>query len=386
LSISTTMQKYSRGEKPAVGQYFGFDHLKFLVGNAIQTADWYIGRFGFKRIGYAGLETGSREEVAHVLKQGKIIFVFTSALNPDDSVRGPHLLKHGDGVMDVAFTVDDARAIYKKAIDRGAKSFREPWETSDEHGVVIQASVRTYGDTVHTFVERKNYKGFFLPGYMAVNETDPWENFTGPVDLGFIDHVVGNMPLNEMEPVTNWYEKHLDFHRFWSVDDTVMHTEYSCLKSIVVADYDEVVKMPINEPAPGKRKSQIQEYVDYYGGAGVQHIALNTSDIIKSVEMLTARGVHFLKIPLTYYTNLRERLAKSSITVTEDLDTLQKLRILIDFDDKGYLLQLFTRPVSDRPTLFIEIIQRHNNSGFGVGNFKSLFEAIEREQAERGNL
>jgi len=254
------------------------------------------------------------------------------------------------------------------------------------NGTVTLASVKTYGDTIHSFVERQNYTGRFLPGYRVINEEDPFQSLSTPVELQFVDHVVGNQPLNAMEPIVSWYEKSLQFHRFWSVDDSVIHTEYSSLKSIVVADYDENIKMPMNEPAIGKRKSQIQEFVDFYGGPGVQHIALNTSDIIASVTSLTARGVHFLDIPMSYYKNLRDRLACSPIKVTEDLDALQKLKILIDFDDKGYLLQLFTKPVEDRPTLFIEIIQRHNNNGFGAGNFRALFEAIEREQADRGNL
>jgi len=296
------------------------------------------------------------------------------------------LVKHGDGVKDIAFTVDDSRGIYQKAIARGATSVREPYELSDEHGTVILSSIRTYGDTIHTFVERRNYTGVFLPGYKSANEEDPLHHLLPQTTLDFVDHVVGNQALGEMEPVAEWYEKHLDFHRFWSVDDSVIHTEYSSLKSIVVADYDENVKMPINEPAIGKRKSQIQEYVDFYGGPGVQHIALNTSNIIESVKALRGRGVKFLEIPSAYYKNLRERLKNAPIKVEEDLDILESLRILIDFDDKGYLLQLFTRPVQDRPTFFVEIIQRHNNFGFGVGNFRSLFEAIEREQAERGNL
>jgi 4-hydroxyphenylpyruvate dioxygenase len=248
------------------------------------------------------------------------------------------------------------------------------------------ATVQTYGDTTHTFVERKNYKGSFLPGFAPVTDEDPFEKISEPVGLNFIDHCVGNQPLDEMEPVSQWYENHLDFHRFWSVDDSIIHTEYSSLKSIVVTDFDEVVKMPINEPALGRKKSQIQEYVDYYGGSGVQHIALNTSDIITAVTNLRKRGAKFLTIPNSYYKNLRLRLASAPIKVSEDLDVLEKLHILVDFDDQGYLLQLFTKPVEDRPTLFLEVIQRHNNQGFGAGNFKSLFEAIERDQAERGNL
>jgi 4-hydroxyphenylpyruvate dioxygenase len=356
------------------------------VGNALQAADWYVARFGFKRIAYQGLETGCRDVVSHVVKQDKIIYVFSSALNPNHPEFGPHLSQHGDGVKDIALCVDDARGIWKKAVDRGAKSVKEPYELKDEQGTVVLASVQTYGDTIHTFVERKNYNGVFLPGFKIITDEDPFEKLTPPCKLSFIDHVVGNQPLHEMEPVCDWYQKMLDFHRFWSVDDSIIHTSYSSLKSIVVADFDEVVKMPINEPAVGLKKSQIQEYVDYWGGGGVQHIAMNTPDIITSVKNLRARGVQFLNIPKAYYNNLRARLQKSPIQVSEDLDVLEELKILVDFDDKGYLLQLFTRPVEDRPTLFLEVIQRKNNQGFGAGNFKSLFEAIEREQSERGNL
>jgi 4-hydroxyphenylpyruvate dioxygenase len=272
------------------------------------------------------------------------------------------------------------------AVEGGAVSVLEPTELKDDNGVVVISSVRTYGTTNHTFVERKNYKGIFLPGYRTVTERDPFENITPAVNLGFIDHCVGNQPDNEMVPAVQWYESALKFHRFWSVDDKMMHTEYSALRSIVVTDYDETVKMPINEPAPGKRKSQIQEYVDYYGGSGVQHIALNTPDVLHSVAQLRARGVKFLSVPKSYYASLREKLKHSPVQVKEDLDKIEQMEILVDYDDKGYLLQIFTQPCQDRPTLFIEIIQRANHQGFGAGNFKALFEAIEREQESRGNL
>jgi 4-hydroxyphenylpyruvate dioxygenase len=299
-----------------------------------------------------------------------------------------HLIKHGDGVRDVAFEVDDCRGIYHEAVRRGAVSTLAPVELKDEHGSVWMASVRTYGDTIHSFVERKNYKGVFLPGYQTITNgaNDPLAKLTPNPGLEFIDHCVGNQPDLCMEGVAKWYEEKLQFHRFWSVDDSIMHTDYSSLRSVVVADYDEVVKMPINEPASGKKKSQIQEYVDYYGGAGVQHIALNTNDIIYSIRQLRARGVEFLMVPAVYYDQLRAKLATSPIKVTEDIAVLQELGILVDYDDNGYLLQLFTKPVEDRPTLFFEVIQRHNNQGFGAGNFKALFEAIEREQEVRGNL
>jgi 4-hydroxyphenylpyruvate dioxygenase len=298
---------------------------------------------------------------------------------------GAHLKKHGDGVKDIAFAVENCKGIYKRAIDNGAVSVQEPWEESDEDGTVIMASVQTYGDTVHTFVERSNYNGRFLPHYKEPRFTDPVLDLLPETGIKFIDHVVGNQPEDDMEPVSDWYIKTLQFHRFWSVDDSQIHTRYSALRSIVVTNFEETVKMPINEPAAAERKSQIQEYVDYYGGAGVQHIAINTSNIIETITALRARGAEFLKIPDTYYDNLRERLKSAKIKVVESLDELQKLQILVDYDDQGYLLQVFSRPVQDRPTLFLEFIQRRNHTGFGVGNFKSLFEAIEKEQFERGN-
>ena len=249
------------------------------------------------------------------------------------------------------------------------------------------ASIATYGDTIHTFVQRNNYRGIFLPNYVPVTEKDPLTSLLPPAKLNFIDHCVGNQPDLQMVSACELYEKQLGFHRFWSVDDEQIHTEYSALRSIVMADWDERVKMPINEPANGKKKSQIQEFVEYYGGAGVQHIALNTNDIIGAVQNLRDRGLEFLTIPSTYYTLLRDRLAaQSSIQVRESIDELEKLHILVDYDENGYLLQIFTKPVEDRPTLFLEVIQRYNHQGFGAGNFKSLFESIEMEQEKRGNL
>lgn len=380
--------------QPDYGAMFGFDHVQWWVGNAKQAAQTYAARFGFQPVAYRGLETGSRTTCSHVVKQGKIIFVFSSALNPGEATSefgddiNVHLAKHGDGVKDVAFTVDDCHAVYKSAVSRGGKSIREPTELKDEKGTVILATVQTYGDTVHTFIERKAYSGVFLPGYRAVDSaSDPMAFITPSPGLDLIDHCVGNMPDQGMEPSVQWYEQVLQFHRFWSVDDSQIHTEYSSLRSVVVADHDEVVKMPINEPANGKRKSQIQEYVEYYGGPGVQHIALKTDNIINAITQLRARGVQFLRVPDTYYEGLRARLAVSTnIKVKEDLETIQKLNILVDMDEKGYLLQLFTAPVQDRPTVFLEVIQREGCSGFGAGNFKSLFEAIEREQDARGNL
>lgn len=377
-----------KGEKPEKGKFLCFDHVNFWVGNAKQAADFYCLRMGFEEVGYKGLETGSRQLASHVVKQNKVIFVFTSQLEPDNPKEiADFLSKHGDAAKDIAFEVEDLDAIFQKAVERGAAVVREPWSETDDYGTVRMATIRTYGEVTHTFIDRSNYKGWFLPGYQQRDTTaDPVFSKLPRTELQAIDHIVGNQPDLEMTNTANWYEKTLQFHRFWSVDDKTMHTEYSALRSIVVTNYEETIKMPINEPAPGLKKSQIQEYVDYNGGAGVQHIALRTDDIISTVTNLRARGMQFLQVPDKYYDNLRERLKSSPITVTEDLDILQKLKILVDFDDKGYLLQLFTKIMQDRPTLFLEVIQRHNHSGFGAGNFKALFESIEYDQNERGNL
>ncbi|KAI8913282.1 Glyoxalase/Bleomycin resistance protein/Dihydroxybiphenyl dioxygenase [Gorgonomyces haynaldii] len=374
-----------KGPQPPFN-YHGYDHLTFWVGNAKQAAAYYCTKFGFEAIGYRGLETGHRDVVSHAVKQNDIVFVFQSPLNPGNRQFGDHLTMHGDAVkVDVAFTVDNCRGIYERAVARGAKSIRSPWEESDSNGTVIMATVATYGDVEHTFVERKNYKGLFLPGYAPVKQ-DPILKLLPETGLLVIDHIVGNQPDNEMVSACEFYEKCLDFHRFWSVDDKQIHTEYSALRSIVMADYTEKVKMPINEPAVGKKKSQIQEYVEYHGGAGVQHIALRTENVIKAVQHLRDRGVEFLTIPDAYYENLELRLQSSVTKVTEDMKILKQLHILVDYDEQGYLLQIFSKPVEDRPTLFIEIIQRKNHSGFGAGNFKALFESIELEQERRGNL
>jgi len=300
---------------------------------------------------------------------------------------GKHHEHHGDGVKDVAFSCDDATAIHAKCIERGATSIQEPTTMKDDFGSVIVSSVKTYGDTIHSFIQRVDYTGCFLPGYKASHLNECLNKMLPIPDLKAIDHCVGNQPDGEMEPVACWYEKMLDFHRFWSVDDKQINTQYSALRSVVVADFDEKIKMPINEPADGMRKSQITEFCEFYGGAGVQHIAMRTEDIIETVQRMMARGVQFLqKIPDTYYDNLRVGLAAAGTKVAEDIDTIQKLKILVDYDDKGYLLQIFTLPLEDRPTFFMEIIQRRNHNGFGAGNFKALFEAIEAEQALRNNI
>jgi 4-hydroxyphenylpyruvate dioxygenase len=378
-----------KGPKPDRGRFLRFDHVEWWVGNAKQAASFYCARLGFEPMAYMGLETGSRQVACHVVKQKDTIFVFKSAYEPDSEITkimGAHMVRHGDGVKDVAFTVEDLDGIMEKCQEKGVKIVRDIWEESDAGGKVRFATVQTYGDTTHTFVERKGYEGLFLPGYKAPLNEDLLLKSLPKTGIYFVDHVVGNQPDLQMEDAAAWYERNLLFHRFWSVDDTQMHTDYSALRSIVMANYEETIKMPLNEPAPGKKKSQIQEYVDYYGSAGVQHIALRSFDIIASIENLRARGMVFLNIPDSYYDHLRKRLAKSPVKVKEDLDKLQKLKILVDYDDNGYLLQIFTKPLQDRPTVFIEIIQRHNHQGFGAGNFKALFECIEIDQGLRGNL
>ena len=387
-------------------KFHGYDHITWYVGNAKQAASYYTTRLGFYTIAYKGLETGSRYIASHVVANGDIRFVLTSplksytALADNEPISNEerqllkeiyqHLERHGDAVKDVAFEVDNVDALYNQAVEQDAVSVQSPRTIKDGAGSVRTAIIRTYGDTTHTLISRHSYHGAFLPGYKSVpsQKVDPLQKLLPAVRLEAIDHCVGNQDWGAMEAACEYYEKCLSFHRFWSVDDSQISTEFSALNSIVMASPNNVVKMPINEPAPGKKKSQIEEYVDFYGGAGVQHIALRTNDIISAVSNLRTRGVEFINVPETYYTTMRMRLKsdKRNWNLQEDFDTIQKLNILIDFDEGGYLLQLFTKPLMDRPTVFIEIIQRNDFDGFGAGNFKSLFEAIEREQAERGNL
>merc|ERR1712212_1293879 len=340
-----SMTSYTdKGEKPPRGNFLRFHHLTFWVGNAKQAAAFYCDKMGFEHFAYKGLETGSREMVSHVIRQDKILFAFVSALNPGNEEFGEHLIKHGDGVKDIAFQVEDCDFLFKTAKERGAVVVKEPWVEQDSHGKIKYAVIQTYGDTTHTLIEYLGpYKGLFLPGYREPLFKDPLLPTLPTGHLSFIDHIVGNQPDDEMVPTSDWYQKCLMFHRFWSIDDKQMHTQYSALRSIVVTNYEETIKMPINEPAPGKRKSQIQEYVDYNGGAGVQHIALNTKDVITTIRNLKDRGMEFLVVPKTYYDSLRERLKESPVKVLEDLDILEELSILVDFDDNGYLLQLFTK-------------------------------------------
>ncbi|KXX77665.1 4-hydroxyphenylpyruvate dioxygenase [Madurella mycetomatis] len=384
----------------------GYDHVTWWVGNAKQAAGYYNTFFGFKTIAYRGLETGSRYFASYVVVNRDVRFVFTSPIRsekhlPADESISPedrhllreiheHLEKHGDAVKDVAFEVDNVDGVYDKAVAEGAESVQPPMTMGDkESGYVRTAVIRTYGDTTHTLVARQNFRGAFLPGFRAVASPRPAALATLPdVPLARIDHCVGNQDWNEMVSACAFYEQCLSFHRFWSVDDSQICTDFSALSSIVMASPNNVVKMPINEPAPGKKKSQIEEYVQFNSGPGVQHIALLTPDIISAVSALRVRGVEFIAVPKTYYDTMRTRLKteRRNWELKEDLDVIERLNILIDYDEQGYLLQLFTKPLMDRPTVFIEIIQRNEFDGFGAGNFKSLFEAIEREQAERGNL
>ena len=355
----------------------GFNHCELYVGNAKQTAYFYNKTMGFKTIAYRGLETGSRDRVSYVLNQGKIFLVVTSPLEMNTKI-GSHIDKHGDGIKDVAFTVNDAEEAWKLSLERGAKSAKKPTQIKDEDGEAIVSSIQTFGDTVHTFIERNNYNGAFLPGYKG-KKSNLDSEFIG---LIHIDHVVGNQAEGEMQPVCDFYEKVFGWHRFWTVDDNDITTEYSSLRSIVMANENEIIKMPINEPADGIKKSQIQEFIDYYSAAGVQHLALSTKDIITSVEIMRKNGVEFLPTPDSYYDNLTSRVGE----INEDIDKLKELGILVDNDENGYMLQIFTKPLQDRPTLFFEIIQRKGSNSFGKGNFKALFQSIEREQEKRGNL
>ncbi|MBA2355139.1 MAG: 4-hydroxyphenylpyruvate dioxygenase [Acidobacteria bacterium] len=350
-------------------------HVTFVVGNAKQAAYYYRKAFGFSQFAYAGLETGSRDLACHAMQQGKARFVLATPYR-STSPEADHLHRHGDGVVDIAFHVEDADAAFGEAVRRGAQPAVEPRTLSDEHGSVRHAAIRTYGDTVHSFYSFTDYTGPFLPGYV------PRPIAGEDVGILRVDHMVGNVELGQMEHWATWYSTVLGFARYISFDDKDISTEYSALMSIVMSDNSYAIKFPLNEPAAGKRKSQIDEYLDFYGGPGVQHVALLSADIEQTVTRLRANGVEFLSVPDSYYDMLPQRVGE----IEEAIEMVRSLRILVDRDEEGYLLQLFSRPVEDRPTVFYEIIQRKGSRGFGKGNFRALFEAIEREQELRGNL
>jgi 4-hydroxyphenylpyruvate dioxygenase len=354
----------------------GIDHLELHVGNANQFAYWLRHALGFRELAYAGLETGVRDRSSHVLVQGEIRLVVTASLHGRSEI-ARHVADHGDGVKVIALRVPDAEHAYREAVRHGARGIREPWTEEDDHGAVQMSQIATYGETIHTFVERDSYHGVFLPGFIA-REDDARDAGL----LTDIDHVVGNVELGRMEEWVSYYERVFGMTEMIHFSDEDISTEYSALMSKVVADGEGRIKFPINEPAEGKRKSQIEEYLEYYGGPGVQHIAMSTPDIVLAVRNLRSQGVSFLSTPSSYYDDLTDRVEQ----VAAQQDDLRELGILADRDDEGYLLQIFTKPIGDRPTLFLELIERHGARGFGDGNFKALFEAIEREQAARGNL
>lgn len=355
----------------------GTDYVEFYVGNAKQAAHFYKTAFGFQSLAYTGPETGVKDRASYAVRQNKLTFVFTTALRTDNSI-ADHVYKHGDGVKMLALKVEDATDAWEQTTQRGGKSYMEPQRFTDAAGEVVISGIHTYGDTVHLFIERKNYTGVFLPGYRK------WESHYNPSETGllYVDHCVGNVGWNQMNLWVKFYEEVMGFKNILSFDDNDISTEYSALMSKVMSNGNGFVKFPINEPAEGKKKSQVEEYLDFYNGEGCQHVALATSDIVQTVTALQNRGVEFLKVPNSYYDDLLDRVGH----IDEDLSPLRELGILVDRDDEGYLLQIFTKPVEDRPTLFFEIIQRKGAKSFGKGNFKALFEAIEREQESRGNL
>lgn len=355
----------------------GTDYVELYVGNAKQAAHYYKTAFGFQSLAYAGPETGVRDHVSYAIRQNKLTFVLTTPLRSGNPI-ADHIYKHGDGVKVLALTVDDASKAWKETTIRGARSYMDPVELKDDEGEVVISGIHTYGETVHLFVERKNYKGIFLPGYRE------WKTVYMPTSTGllYVDHCVGNVGWNQMNKWVQFYEEVMGFRNILTFDDKDISTEYSALMSKVMSNGNGFVKFPINEPAEGKKKSQVEEYLEYYDGEGCQHVALATNNIVETVSMLQARGVEFLKVPTTYYDDLIQRVGK----IDEDVEPLKQLGILVDRDHEGYLLQIFTKPVQDRPTVFFEIIQRKGAKSFGKGNFKALFEAIEKEQELRGNL
>lgn len=358
-------------------QLLGTDYIEMYVGNAKQSAYYFKTAFGFQEVAYAGLETGVSDRTSYVLQQDKIRLVITSSMEKDSDINR-HFLEHGDGVKIVALWVDDAESAYEETTKRGAKSYQKPTTHSDDNGSVVTAGIYTYGETVHLFVERKNYTGAFLPGYVPRTPTYAPE----PVGLKYIDHIVGNVDWGQMNVWVKFYAEVMGFTQIISFDDDDISTEYTALMSKVMSNGNGRIKFPINEPAEGKKRSQIEEYIKFYNGSGVQHLALATDNIIRTIHELRERGVEFLNVPDSYYADLKDRVG----AIDEDMEVLKRYKILVDRDDEGYLLQLFTKPLMDRPTVFIEIIQRKGATSFGKGNFKALFEAIEREQEQRGTL
>ena len=355
----------------------GTDFVEFYVGNAKQASHYYRTAFGFQLVGYRGPETGTRDRASYLLQQNKVRLLLTSPLSPEHPAAA-HVALHGDGVRDIALWVDDARAAFNVAVERGAKPAQKPTVLRDDAGEVVIAAIHTYGDTIHSLVERRNYKGLFLPGFQAVS----LRYSPPPVGLQYVDHCVGNVELGAMNTWVRFYQDVMGFKNLISFDDKDISTEYSSLMSKVVASGNDRIKFPINEPAQGRKKSQIDEYLDFYRGPGVQHLAIATNNILETVTALRDRGVEFLQVPKSYYDTVLDRVGR----IDEDIAPLKDLGILVDRDDEGYLLQIFSKPVEDRPTLFYEIIQRKGAKSFGKGNFKALFDAIEREQAARGNL
>ena len=356
----------------------GTDYVEFYVGNAKQSAHYYITAFGFQPLAYSGPETGVRDRASYAVRQNKLTLVLTTALRPGNDI-ADHINKHGDGVKILALKVDDATGAWNETTKRGAKTYMEPQLLKDKDGEVVVSGIHTYGDTVHLFIERKNYNGVFIPGYRVWS--NPYFN-TNDTGLQYVDHCVGNVGWNQMNHWVKFYEEVMGFRNILSFDDNDISTEYSALMSKVMSNGNGFVKFPINEPAEGKKKSQVEEYLDFYNGEGVQHVAIATADIVKTVTELQKRGIEFLNIPDSYYETVLDRVGK----IDEDLQPLQNLGVLIDRDEEGYLLQIFSKPLEDRPTLFFEIIQRKGAKSFGKGNFKALFEALEREQDARGNL
>jgi len=368
-------------ERPAAEKDFlplqGTDYIEFYVGNAKQAAHFYKTVFGFQSLAYSGPETGTKEKASYAIRQNKLTFLLTTPVRSGNAI-ADHIAKHGDGVKAIALKVEDATSAWEETTSRGGKSFLEPMTLTDGDGQLVMSGIHTYGETVHLFIERENYHGVFMPGFRA------WESTYNAPETGllYVDHCVGNVGWNQMNPWVRFYEDVMGFRNILSFDDKDISTEYSALMSKVMSNGNGYVKFPINEPAEGKKKSQVEEYLDFYDGEGVQHVAIATNDIVKTVTELQKRGLAFLNIPSTYYETVLDRVGH----IDEDLEPLQRLGILVDRDDEGYLLQIFTKPVEDRPTLFFEIIQRKGAKSFGKGNFKALFEALEREQEARGNL